>query len=237
MKKLFKAVAAMLMSAMVAASLAGCGSSEGGEGKKLTEINIWTGDSHSKNTMKELVDKFNKERGEKLGVKVVYTVKEGNYNQTIDMAVASEQAPDMFTCFSTQKYAEGGTVIAIDDIKGGKEYLDSVLDEEAKDNFITTYDRKCYKVPFYVNTFGVIYNKDMFKAHGLVDENGEAKPPETYEEFVQYAKELTNTENSEYGIILPFKDSGTASYFINLTFASTGSKGYDPITGKYDYTV
>lgn len=238
MKKFFKRSAAALAAAMLLTSLCGCGSSKEATSKgSLQEITIWTGDSHSKNVMKSLVEKFNQKQGKELGVKVVYTVKEGNYSQTVDMAVASEQAPDMFSSFSTQKYAESGVIAALNDIEGGQEYIDSVLDEEAKSTFVTTFDGKTYKVPYYVNTFGLIYNEDMFKEHGLTDSKGNAKAPETYEEFVKCAKELTDAGKNEYGLILPFKDASTYSFFLNMTFASKGTKGYDTVSGTYDYTV
>ncbi len=236
MKKLAKGLAFLLSAAMLTAFCA-CNSSKGSEGEAIKEITIWTGDSHSKNVIKGMVDEFNANRGKELGVKLVYTVKEGDFAQTLDLAIASNQAPDMFTCFATQKYAEGGNIIALNDIKGGQEYLDSVLDDEAKKFFVTTYDGKTYKVPYYVNTFGLIYNEDMFKAKGIVDEKGNPKAPETYEEFIEDAKKLTDTKKNEFGLILPFKSTNVYANFLNMTFASKGTKGYDPKTGEYDYTV
>ena len=236
MKKLLK-VLAVLMSVAMLTALCACDSSKNAGSSNVDEITIWTGDSHSKNVMKSLVDEFNNTQGKELGVKIVYSVKEGDYAQTLDLAIASNQAPDMFLCFSTQKYAENGDIIALNDIKGGQEYIDSIFDEEAKRVFITSFDGKTYKVPYYVNTFGLIYNEDMFKAKGLVDDEGNAKAPETYDEFVEYAKKLTDKDKNEYGLILPFKSTNAYSHFLNMTFASRGEKGYNPITGEYDYTV
>ncbi len=237
MKKILKVMACAL-SLVMAASVCACssGGTEQADGN-LREITIWTGDSHSKNVIKGIVDEFNKEKGKELGVKLVYTVKEGDYAQTLDLAIASNQAPDMFGCFATQKYAENGDIIAINDLPGGQEYLDSVLDEEAKRTFVTTYDGKSYKVPYYVNTFGLAYNEDLFKECGIVDENGNAKAPETYAEFVEDAKKLTDASKNQYGFILPFKNTTSYSNFLNMTFSSKGTKGYDPVTGVYDYTV
>ena len=62
-----------------------------------------------------------------------------------------------------------------------------------------------YKLPFNVITYGLVYNKDMFKKYGIVDENGEPTPPETYDEMREYAKRMTNPEEDDYGIILPEK--------------------------------
>ena len=236
MKKILKVTACALSLAM-AMSLCACGKTETETGGNLREISIWTGDSHSKNVIKGMVDEFNKDRGKELGVKLVYTVKEGDYAQTLDLAIASNQAPDMFSCFATQKYAENGDIIAINDLPGGEEYLETVLDEEAKRSFVTTFDGKTYKVPYYVNTFGLIYNEDMFKECGIVDEAGNAKAPQTYEELKADAKKLTDAAKNQYGFILPFKNTSSYSNFLNMTFASKGTKGYDPVTGTYDYTV
>ena len=235
MKKLFK-ITSVLIGAAMLASLCACGGAQ--PAGPLKEVSIWTGDSHSKNVIKGIVDEFNESRGKKLGVKLVYTVKEGDYNQQIELAIASDQAPDIFKCFSVQKYAENGNIVAINDLPGGQEYLDSILtDAETKRAFVTKFDGKSYKVPYYVNTFGIVYNEDMFKEAGIVDEKGEAKPPETFEELRECAKKLTDASKKRYGLITPFKNNGTVGHFYNMIFASHGIKGYDPVTGAYDYSA
>ena len=66
--------------------------------------------------------------------------------------------------------------------------------------FTHTYKDKTYCLPFSTNTYALIYNKDMFKKAGLVDENGEPKAPETFDELREYDK-----TRKEFGIILPLK--------------------------------
>ena len=223
MKKLFK-ITALLIGITMLASLCACGGPQ--PESPLKEVSIWTGDSHSKNVIKGIIDDFNGSRGKKLGVKLVYTVKDGDYNQQIELAIASDQAPDIFKCFSVQKYAENGSIVAINDLPGGQEYLDSILtDAETKRAFVTKFDGKSYKVPYYVNTFGIVYNEDMFKEAGLVDDKGEVKPPETFEELREYAKKLTDTSKRRYGLITPFKNNGTVGHFYNMIYASNGIKG------------
>ena len=84
----------------------------------------------------------------------------------------------------------------------------------------------------------MVYNKDMFKAAGIVDENGEAKPPKTYAEMIEYAKKLTNPEKKEYGIIFPVKWSGWTTTDIIYPALVSGGKnsGYDRKTGTFDYS-
>ena len=62
--------------------------------------------------------------------------------------------------------------------------------------------------------------KDLFKKNGLVDENGEAKAPTTWEEVREYAKICTNLEAKEYGIALPLKWGGYASWDLLMPFFS-----------------
>ena len=77
----------------------------------------------------------------------------------------------------------------------------------------------------------------MFKAKGIVDEDGEAKAPTTWQEVVEYAKLLTDQQAKEYGIAIPLKWSGYFDWdLMRPFFASTGSLGYDSENNKYAYT-
>lgn len=83
---------------------------------------------------------------------------------------------------------------------------------------------------------GIIYNKDMFKKNGIVDENGEAKAPTTWEEVREYAKICTDLSAKEYGIAIPLKWGGYTDWeLIRPFFASLGTNGWDAVNGKYNY--
>ena len=75
--------------------------------------------------MSEKINEFNETRGKELGVKLVYTVKEGDIQQAAEMAYASEQDPDFVSQLSVEKHRVAGNIIAIEDIKGGKEWIES----------------------------------------------------------------------------------------------------------------
>ncbi len=97
---------------------------------------------------------------------------------------------------------------------------------------------KVYALPFGITTRGLIYNKDMFKAAGIVDENGEAKPPKTYDELREAAKKLTDKSKNQYGIMFPVKwGAWVESDITSLAYSSSGRDAYDPISGTYDYSV
>jgi len=58
------------------------------------------------------------------------------------------------------------------------------------------YKSKLYGLPIYSDTILLFYRTDMFKQYGIVDSEGNAKPPETWEEYLEVAKKLTvDTDN------------------------------------------
>lgn len=202
----------------------------------VTTISVWTGDSHSKACVSQLVNDWNKTTGKEKGIYIDYQVKEGSQNDVIEMALTSETEPVLFAGGDIKKYSEAGYIAALEDMPGGEEYVNSY----DKSNFVEgthTYNGKTYKVPFYITTFGLVYNKDMFQKYGLVDENGEAKPPKTLTEMREYAKILTHPQNQEYGIILPFKNQWFFGSDVDYpVMRNQGYMSYNPITGKYDFS-
>jgi len=237
MNKFIKAGLAILIGASFVTGLAGCGQSKQIGGGNITTVTIWTGESHSKAVYDRLINTYNEGEGKEKGIKIDYVVKEGDsITQSIELALQSGQAPDMFSAGSLGKMVENNYLAAIDDLPGSKEFLkkyDSLLIKNRN-----TYNDKVYTVPFSAATQGLIYNKDMFRAAGIVDENGEPTPPETFEELREYAKKLTNPGKREYGIILPVKYGGWYSSDITSPMmSSAGHEGYNPATGEYDLSV
>lgn len=53
------------------------------------------------------------------------------------------------------------------------------------------YRNQVYGIPTSVDDRALIYNRDLLKQAGLVDANGEAKPPRTWEELADYAVKLS----------------------------------------------
>lgn len=227
-----KKLSAVLAGVMVASTLAGCGSTK--QASDLKTVRIWTGNSHSKTVVSRLVDEFNKERGKELGVNVVYEVKSGDSAQSIDLAYETGDEPEFCQGGNMKQLAETGKIVAIEDMPGGKEFL-AEYDPEQLANF--QVDGKTYAAPHTLSVVGLIYNKDMFKAAGLVDENGEPTPPKTYEEMREYAKKLTNKEKQEFGAIVPLKPSWIYGVAVqNLAKSSSNTGAYDWTTGTYDYS-
>lgn len=230
MKKLISAIA-VITAAVTCISGCGVKKTESGD---LTEVTMWSSNSHSKVVMESLINKFNRTTGKENGLNLVYTVKENELSKQLDIAFSTNSAPDLFS-YSIEKGAQNGYILPISDISGGEKLI-----EKHKDSLVEglhSYKGKVYKLPWSVKTMGLIYNKDMFKAAGIVDENGDAKPPETVTEMVECAKKLTNPKKREYGIIIPLKWSAWFGYDVERCITpSVGYSGYNPANGKYDYS-
>lgn len=54
------------------------------------------------------------------------------------------------------------------------------------------YNGDAYAFPFSANTVVLMYNKDILKACGIVDENGEAKAPATIDELLEACEIVSN---------------------------------------------
>ena len=230
-----KKISAIIMAAAIGCTaLAGCAekSADGG----LTEVVIWSGDSHMKDFMSKQVDEFNSGTGKEKGIKIVWELKENDLSQQLEVAMENGNGPDIYPPVNMQRDVENGAITSLDDIPELAELVAKNNDVRVEKTNI--YDGKMYMFPISSQVYGLAYNKDMFKAAGLVDENGEAKPPATLDEMREYAKLLTNDSEQKYGIIIPLKWSG--QYFMeieNTSMGITGSTGYDAKTGKYDYSA
>lgn len=206
--------------------------------EEMTTVTIWSGEAHSEAVMQEVFKNWNETVGKEAGIQIEYTVQGGDsFSQMIDLALQSGTAPDFWSGGSIANLADNGYIMAYDDILSAEqieqfyeEYSGMLLEKQ------DTYEGKLYSIPLTSSPYGLIYNKDMFKAAGIVDENGEAKPPRTLEEMREYAKILTDPDKKQYGIIFPKKWDGWFGFDINSPASSySGSyTEYNWATDDYD---
>lgn len=231
-KSFFKKSISAVLSAVLAASvMTGCGDKTADNSEVMT-VTVWSADSHSKAAMVTKVGEFNDTIGKEQGIKIDYLVKE-DMNNMLQMAYETGDAPDMYIVWLSDSMVEKGWVQAIDDMPGGKEMI------EHCEGYIGSGMRKngkTYRLPMYVNTFGLAYNKDMFKKYGIVDENGEPKAPRTYDEVIETARKLTHPDEKEFGFILPLQDSYCMGALTRSAFKDSCYSVYDPKRGEYDYS-
>lgn len=233
MKRFMKIISATLVTVLAASLLSGCGKKASGD---ITEVEIWSGNSHSKTVIDQIINEWNETKGKKKGIHINYVVQPSDtISKNVELALQTGDAPELFTA-SVKKNSELGYIAALDDMPGGKELI-----EEHKDRIVYethAWNGKTYKIPCTATTKGLLYNVDMFKEAGLVDENGEATPPKTFKEMREYAKKLTNVDENKFGIIYPMKWSGWfESDISSMAFHNKGNNGFDYVTGEYDIKI
>lgn len=231
-----KYLSLLLAMVMVAALVTGCGDDTTGTGSSgLTKIRVWTGDTGSRIAYEQAVHEFNQTTGKEKGIEVVYEAKE-NSGSAIPVALQTGQEAEIFMQGDVAEYVDKGYLMPIEDLPNGAEIIDKRKDFLLEGKQI--YKGKTYSIPYAATTYGFVYNKDMFREAGLVDENGEPTPPKTYDEVREYAKRLTDTAKGQYGIVFPLKwgDGLFSCDILSSVTASSGTDGFDYTTGQYDYS-
>ncbi len=235
MKSFYKVYGACLLVSIVFSMVTGCGRTTT-TNSEVKIVNVWSQNSHSKMVYERLVNEFNTGIGKEKGVVINYEVKEGGtLNQTLEIALQSGDAPELFSGGNLEKMAENGDVVSYDKLPGGDEFVEKY--QNVLRPGIDIIKGKVYTVPHMATTQGLIYNKDLFKKAGLVDANGEPIPPRTFAELREYAKKLTDKSQKQYGIILPVKWTGWFGSDISSPLMSSfGNMGYDPVAGIFDFS-
>ncbi|MGG4146371.1 extracellular solute-binding protein [Paenibacillus algorifonticola] len=194
-----------------------------------TKISYWTIDRHDMDYMQEQVDKYNATNTDNIEVEM--KVMADNYNQAIEVAFASNQAPDIFRSGDFQTYVSKGYFAPLDTLLS-KEFLakfDGLLVED-----VYTKDGHVYTLPNSGQFWRLLYNVD------LLEKAGYTEPPKTLDEMVEIAKKVTEQGKAEgiYGFASNFKNG---SGFTRPAFASgslsseTSHEGFNYQTGEFDF--
>lgn len=236
-------VAGTLLSLSLAASLAACGggNSDGSQaqnspsasaaGGEKTKITYWTIDRHDADYIKQVIETFNKNNPD---IEVEMTVMADNFTQSVDIAFASNQAPDVFRTTDFVSFVKKGYLMPLDELMSSqmKERFGKLMVAEAN-----TFDGKTYSLPSTGQLWRLIYNKDLFAKAGLTE------PPKTIAEMVDYAKKITeaNKDIGAYGFAGNFKSASSAfTRIANPIMSLSGTStidGYNYKTGEYDFSV
>lgn len=225
--KRFGAICIAVTVTLCSVMFAGCGNKNAGSGSEVSKVTVWSSDGSAKSTWEELVNNFNETTGKEKGIQIDWVTYNGSELGTVvDVAHKNGQLPEICNLTNDQakEYISSGDVIAIEDIEGGAEYVKEY--DPVKLPGLNYVDGKFYSLPTKINTTGLIYNKDLFKKAGIVDENGEAKPPTTLSELREDAKKLTDASKGIYGYSLPIK--GGLSYIVDCPMTRAyGANVYD----------
>lgn len=207
------------------------GTNESGATGEPIKLNFWTMDRHDMEFMQEKVDAFNSTNTDNIEVEM--TVMADNYNQAVEVAFSSNQAPDIFKVYDFVTYVKKGYMTPLDELMDDefKAQFESVLAEN-----VNMLGGKIYSLPNTGQYWRLIYNKDLFEQAGLTE------APKTLDEMVEAAKKITEVgkANGVYGFASNFKSGSgfTRPAFAIATLSKgEGLEGYNVNKGEFDFNV
>ncbi|WP_373230048.1 ABC transporter substrate-binding protein [Cohnella sp.] len=197
-------------------------------------IKYWTDDRHDQEYIKELITQFNSSNPDNIEVEL--TVLSENYNQSVDIAFSSNQAPDVLRLKSanTALFYKKGYLAPLDDyLTGVNEGMKTKFSTGIIDD-VNRFGGKLYSLPNTGLTLRLVYNKDLFEKAGITS------PPVSLQEMVDDAKKITEAGKKEgiYGFALNFKNPKSAfdrSVREILSLSGHQGLGFDLKTGKFDF--
>ena len=192
MMKKFLRIAAVVLTAALAASLAACGGKAGGSDGTLT-MQIW--DTAQRDGMQALADAYH-EKNPDVTVEIQVTSWD-EYWTKLEAAATSNTLPDVFWMHTNYilQYADNGMLADLTNLYDAESptfYTDHYSDVSISN--ASGSDGKLYGVPKDKDTVGLVYNKEMFDAAGV------AYPDDTWtwDTLVEASQKIYD-ETGKYG--------------------------------------
>jgi len=184
------------------------------------------------------VEKFNTEVGPSKGIKINLTTEIDNPSTVFDTMVKSGNVPDIWSASESnmQKYEDQGLLMDLNTVSQLKDLVAEYKPYDSEGR--TSHNGKVYALALEILPIKLAYNKDLFKAAGIVDDKGEAKAPTTWDEVIADAKKITDAGNgTSYGFGYSFGgwNWGVHRLLFAPWIASTGTGWFNNTTLKYDF--
>lgn len=195
---------------------------------ETTEITFWHtwGAGAGLDAMQAAVDTFNETNDKGIYVNMTYTASQASGNtQTMDKlmaAIAAGDAPDvaLLDNFQVATWAAQDALEPLDDLMASVDMSLDGMYEWALEG--STYKGSTYSVPYNGDSRALFYNKDIFEAAGLSEED----LPSTIDELTELAQKLTIRDGANYTQIgfIPWQNAGKPIYCWGWNF---GGEFYD----------
>lgn len=218
----------LLIGAMAASMLTGCGSNSGSSDSSDSKadsssetMTIMMNGSDSDAYMegyRKIIDGFNESN--EYGVKVeIQNVTNSDYKTKLTTMMASDSETDIIFTWELgylENFVNGDKIVSL------QKYLDE--DEDWKNSFNggilepLTYDGEVYAIPTQQSTAIMYYNKAIFDKYGL-------EVPTTYDEYVQVCDTLKENGVTPVALASTADDAWLVSQYIQQL--SDGIKGED----------
>jgi multiple sugar transport system substrate-binding protein len=165
----------------------------GGSQHDKNNILYWSSNnSYEIEFAKYITESWNKEHP---GTNVSFQpVPEGQSSEEVILAaVVGETTPDIYSNMwegDVESYARANTLVALDTLKGFKEFLNERCDSNVIAE-ITSGDGHIYQIPWKINPIMLYYNENII--HDL----GYQKSPVTFSEFFNASKKFQKDEDGD----------------------------------------
>lgn len=251
-----KKIVALSLAAVTAISLAGCGggnapagggdtdgssgttavqgAAAGTEAEKKegkTKIVVWTNNRHDLEYMNQVVDRFNNENDH---IEIEYVVQTENYENLIQMATSSGEAPDVISRVNDSYFMDfvnSGIVQPVNQwLDADEEFVRVNEPDQFKFEGLNVVGDDVYYVPCGKRSGArLIVNQDLLDKNNLT-------MPEKLSDLLTVCQTISdNGEGKEYGIVFP----GASSPFerwLEHSAEMSGITPYDYVNGRYDFT-
>ena len=224
-----KGIALLTVVMMVVSLLTGLALAEATD---VQTVVVWSDNAHEQTVREAQVEEFNNTIGKDLGIYIDYTVYGTDYSDVINIALMSNDGPDLFrpSTSTLAQFVEAGYAVPISMLDGSEELLAMY----SKDDLIVgdqLYDDEVYTLPYSLQSYKMIINQDLFDLAGI------EHPPTTWNEVREDARLITEAANgSAYGYFLALQSGWCQNHYIySSVSASLGHYGYDAVSGSYKY--
>src|SRR4051794_10674098 len=176
------------------AGLAAAGIAGGAHRASPTKLTVWVGWSAGKElvTFKKVAAEYDKQH-----LDVTLDVVGGITDQKIVSAIRAGQAPDVVSSFNSYNvgiYCGTGAWLDLKPLMQRSHISASMF--PAATQYYTQYKGKRCALPLLADTYGLYYNKTLFKQAGIT------KPPTTMSELAADAKKLTQrNKNGSFKVV------------------------------------
>ena len=214
--KMKRNVSLIAAAALLAASLAGCGSNKDESGKLSLKIGSWPDETNkeSLNNQNKIKDEFMEANPDinLIGDTYKYDTK------TFTMKASADQLPNMFKPWFTeiQQIIRQGYAADITDAMKAHGFDTGLNPELIK--FVTGEDGKLYGIPTDAYMQALYINKDIFKQAGLTNADGSIKEPDSWQELAEFAK-IIKEKTGKAGFAFPTTNNCGGWQFLNIAWA------------------
>ncbi len=185
------------------------------DGKTVLSVDGMPAESDEENhaNFMSTVEKFEAENPD-------VTLEPRNWGYAVDTFLpqaASNQIPTVYGTFFTEvsKIIDAGFAADITDYYEKYGYADTIRPEILD---MVQKDGKVYMIPSSAYMMGLYINLDIFEEAGLLNEDGTAKIPQTFEELAETAQ-LIHERTGKVGFAFPTTNNYGGWHFMNIAWA------------------